>query len=161
MANITPSIAAVDGQGIATKATEVAQLVAGKPYVYGGKTTDGFDCSGFVAYVLKQLYPNAASAFETNVAGYMNSSLFEDVDEANRQPGDIIIFPASGGAVNHIGFVLDADHWIGSQSSTGVAKVKFKNTYWGGRTKKYRRLKANSPSATTLGRMSMSFGAYA
>ena len=140
---------AVNGTGIATKAKEVAALMAGKPYVWNGKTTDGSDCSGFVSYVFKQLFPNQASQFTMNVAMYITSPLFEDVTE--RQAGDIIIFPASGGAVNHIGIVLDSDFWVGSQSN-GVNQVKFTNPYWNARPQKIRRLKAISTLAMALGR---------
>lgn len=155
------STSANSGQGIATKAGEVATLAAGKAYTWGGKTLEGFDCSGFVSYVFKDLFPNLASGFEMSVAGYIASDLFEDVEAANRQPGDIIIFPASGSQVNHIGIVFDDKHWIGSQSSTGVAKVKFTNSWWGARTAKYRRLKAASPVAVQLGQASRARRAYA
>ena len=147
MADINAST--VNGTGIASKAKEVAALMTGKPYTWNGKTTDGFDCSGFVSYVFKQLFPNQSSQFTMNVAMYLSSQLFEDVTE--RQAGDIIIFPASGSAVNHIGIVLDAEFWVGSQSN-GVNQVKFTNPYWGARPQKIRRLKAISTIAMTLGR---------
>jgi cell wall-associated NlpC family hydrolase len=56
-------------------------------------------------------------------------------------PGDIIIFPSTGGFVNHMGIVIDQERWIGSQSSTGVEYVKFSNAFWGKRKYYFRRLK--------------------
>lgn len=147
-------IAGVSGQGIALKADEVRQLATGKPYVWGGKTPDGFDCSGFVSYVFKQLFPNQASSFSMNVAGYMGSSAFDDVADDDIQPGDIIIFPAANGMPNHIGIVYDKDTWIGSQSSTGAAKVKFSNPFWRQRARKIRRLHVVSPVSVSMGRAS-------
>jgi len=149
---LTTELSLANGQGIANQAASVANEVSGKPYIWGGKTSDGFDCSGFVAYVLAGLYPNMSARFSTNVAGYMSNDLFDDIDEAERAPGDIIIFPATGGSPNHIGFVYDAKHWIGSQSSTGVAKVKFTNGYWGSRPRKYRRLRPLSIAPLSMGR---------
>lgn len=136
---IDQSIAAVSGAGIAAKAVEVAGTAAGKPYTWGGKTTAGFDCSGFVSYVFAALFANANASYQMNVASYKVSALFDDVEDADKQPGDIVIFPASGGLPNHIGIVLDSATWIGSQSSTGVKDVKFSNPFWGARARKIRR----------------------
>ena len=140
----------VNGQGIATKAIDVGTTMAGVAYTWGGKTTAGFDCSGFVSYVLNQLFPNAH--FGGDVAGYIASAQFDDIADADRQAGDIVIFPASGGNVNHIGIVVDATHWIGCQSSTGVKQVLFTNVFWGARPRKIPRLKAISTTAMNAGR---------
>lgn len=149
---VDQSIAAVSGAGIAAKAIEVAGAAAGKPYTWGGKTTAGFDCSGFVSYIFAALFANASASYQMNVAGYKTSTLFEDVEDADKKPGEIVIFPASGGAPNHIGIVLDSVTWIGSQSSTGVKDVKFSNPYWGARTRKIRRPCGLSTVAMNAGR---------
>lgn len=141
----------VTGQGVAAKAIEVGNSMAGVAYAWGGKTTAGFDCSGFVSYVLTQLFPNAP--FSGDVSGYISSARFVDVADSERRAGDIVIFPASSGAVNHIGIVLDETRWIGSQSSTGVKAVLFSNPYWGNRTRKIRRLVGLSAVAMQLGRL--------
>lgn len=143
----------VSGQGIASKADEIRALATGKPYVWGGKTPNGFDCSGFVSYVFKQLFPNQASSFNMDVAGYMSSRAFDDVADGDAQAGDIIIFPAVHGLPNHIGIVYDKDTWIGSQSSTGAAKVKFSNPFWSKRAHKIRRLHVISPASVSMGRV--------
>ena len=39
------------GQATYTKAIEMAESLIGTPYVFGGNTPDGFDCSGFVQYI--------------------------------------------------------------------------------------------------------------
>jgi len=145
----TSAAQAITGQGVAAKAIEVGTTMAGIGYTWGGKTTAGFDCSGFVSYVLTQLFPNAP--FTGDVASYIGSSRFVDVPDSERRAGDIVIFPASGGAVNHIGIVIDESRWIGSQSSTGVKAVPFANPYWGSRPRKIRRLVSLSATAVQLG----------
>jgi cell wall-associated NlpC family hydrolase len=141
----------MSGAGIAAKAIEVMGTMQGKPYTFGGKTTNGFDCSGFVAYVFTQTFPNAAAALAgLNASSIAASPLFVEVDESERQAGDIIYFPGSG--TKHIGIVVDDEFWVGSQSSTGVAKVKFTNPYWSAKPHKYKRFQSVSPVSVMLGR---------
>ena len=63
-----------------------AQKYLGTPYVYGGASPSGFDCSGFVYYVLKQLgfSPTAPPADQYNQGTY--------VEKGSLQPGDIVFF---------------------------------------------------------------------
>ena len=42
---------------IVQAAIDTAKAAAGVPYTFGGKTTSGFDCSGYVAYVYQQVLP--------------------------------------------------------------------------------------------------------
>lgn len=139
----------MSGAGIAAKALDVKKLADGKAYKFGGKTTDGFDCSGFVSYVFKELFPDNALSFSMTVDGYIASKLFEDVTAS--KVGDIIIFPKEGQNGSHIGIVISDTQWVGSQSSTGVKEVDFKNPYWSKRKQKFRRLKQISTASITFG----------
>lgn len=142
----------VSGQGIAQKADDVRILVADKPYIWGGKTTDGFDCSGYVSYVFRQLFPNSGGLYQLSAAGFASSTLFNDVtDIAERRAGDIIYFPPHNNSPAHVGIFYDGATWIGSQSA-GVRKVPFNNPWWGARPKKIRRLAAISVLSMNAGR---------
>lgn len=66
---------------------EVAARYVGTPYVSGGSTPDGFDCSGFISYVYAQLgvsLPRTSSGIKG--AGTI-------IARADAQPGDIIWSP--------------------------------------------------------------------
>jgi cell wall-associated NlpC family hydrolase len=47
-----------DAGGVAGKVTRLAQSFVGTPYVWGGSSPSGFDCSGFVQYVYRQMGVN-------------------------------------------------------------------------------------------------------
>ena len=120
-------------------------MAAGKAYLKGGKTTAGFDCSGFVYCVFHDVFQNYA---------YLNTDAIAASDQfrgvTTYAAGDLIFFPAgqvpyevkkknTRSYENHVGIVLDTASWIGSQSSTGVASVLFANPWWGSRTRRYYR----------------------
>ena len=79
---------------------EVAARYVGVPYVSGGSTPDGFDCSGFTSYVYAQLgisLPRTSSAQRN--AGTV-------VSRADAQPGDLIWSPG------HIGIYAGGNQMI-------------------------------------------------
>jgi hypothetical protein len=90
------------GQAIHTDPVEVAQWFLRAPYLWGGKSIDGLDCSGLV-----QL-----SILATNKSAPRDSDMQEDklgnvIDpKAPRQKGDLVFW--SG----HIGMMVDATNII-------------------------------------------------
>ena len=66
---------------------EVAARYVGTPYVYGGSTPAGFDCSGFVSYVYAQL---GVSLPRTDTAIKAAGTI---ISRADAQPGDLIWSP--------------------------------------------------------------------
>jgi len=84
----TPAVSKALPQSVSGNAVlEIAARYVGVPYVYGGSTPAGFDCSGFVSYVYAQLgisLPRSSSAYP---------SIGQRVSRADAKPGDIIWSP--------------------------------------------------------------------
>lgn len=98
---------------------------AGKPYLWQGSDTDGFDCSGFVTYVFNQAFgPNNPPRLTAE--DFRTGSFFETV--VTPRPADVVFFGRT--TATHVAIIVSAERFIGSQSSTGVAYVKLDNPYW-------------------------------
>lgn len=96
------------------KLIDFAKSFVGTPYVYGGSTPKGFDCSGFVQYVFKNVGINLPrTANEQATAG-------EYVSYNNLQPGDLVFFKTLGSSViNHSGIYIGNGEFIQSSSGRG------------------------------------------
>jgi cell wall-associated NlpC family hydrolase/exonuclease VII small subunit len=91
----------------------IAMQYLGIPYVYGGSTPAGFDCSGFVMYVFAQvgvsLPHNAAAQY-----GYGTP-----VDRSQLQAGDLVFFNGLG----HNGIYIGGGAFIHSPHTGDVVKI--------------------------------------
>ena len=116
------SAPSVSGSAIVTE----AQKYLGTPYVYGGASPSGFDCSGFVYYVLKQL---GFSPYRTPADQYSQGTF---VEKSNLQPGDIVFFAntyASG--ISHVGIYVGGGQFIHSPNSRStVSYSDLTSGYW-------------------------------
>ncbi|WP_342044890.1 C40 family peptidase, partial [Bacillus sp. OTU530] len=116
----TPSTA---GSNNAASLLSYAKSLVGTPYVWGGTTPSGFDCSGFVYHV----YHKFDSSFgRTNTAGYWSSL----TKTTNPQPGDLVFFQNTYTAgPSHMGIYLGGGSFIQAGDS-GVAISSLSNPYW-------------------------------
>lgn len=99
--------------GIGQQLVDAAMKYLDVPYVWAGTSPNGFDCSGFVHYVYKEL---GYSINRTAASIYENGSY---VEKSQLQPGDPVCFTnsGSGSSIGHVGIYIGNDQFIHASSS--------------------------------------------
>ena len=135
---LTPSAAAISGKAsnpsaagtVAVSGSAIvaeAQKYIGAPYVAGGASPSGFDCSGYVYYVLQNLGLNPARTPSSQW-----TSLGTAVSKEDLQPGDLVFFiTASSGAVSHVGIYTGSGQFLHAPNSRSTVSYSSLTTgYW-------------------------------
>lgn len=101
-----------------------AKSFLGTPYVWGGTSPSGFDCSGFTQYVLAQ---NGKSIPRTSQEQFASG---QAVDKSQLQAGDLVFYDWSGGTeATHVGIYEGNGKMIHAPHSGDVVKEVDFNSY--------------------------------
>ena len=125
--------APVGKNGVAQKLVSEAHSFIGTPYLWGGESPKGFDCSGFAQYLYAKVGINIPRTT------YTQWQTGNAVPKGNLQPGDLVFFRGSdsrGGLPGHVGvyigdgMMIDAPH---TGTSVRVESVHNFGGYMGAR----------------------------
>lgn len=91
----------------------------GVPYVWGGSSPSGFDCSGFIQYVFAKNGINLprVSADQYNAG--------KAISKSELKPGDLVFFETYKQGPSHLGIYLGDNAFI--HASSGSEKVIISN----------------------------------
>ena len=116
------------------RVVKIAEQFLGLPYLYGGSTPAGFDCSGFTSYVYNEM-------------GYKLNRVSADqlyngipVSKSELMPGDIVLFKRQGASrIHHVGIYVGDGMMIHSPQTGDVVKYSsivsgyYNNCYYAAR----------------------------
>ncbi|TWM31897.1 putative peptidoglycan endopeptidase LytE [Bacillus paralicheniformis] len=104
-----------------SKLVSDAKALIGTPYKWGGTSTSGFDCSGFVWYILNK----QTNVARTNTAGYWNSMK----SVSSPAVGDFVFFTTYQPGPSHMGVYIGNNQFVHA-GSDGVTISDMTNSYW-------------------------------
>lgn len=99
-----------------------AKKYIGSPYLWGGNTPAGFDCSGFSKYVFEKVGISLPRTAATQFSGLKTVS--------TPSPGDLVFFETYAPGPTHLGIYIGDNKFIHAGSSTGVTISDMNNPYW-------------------------------
>jgi LysM repeat protein len=114
----------VQAPSVGSLAVDLAKSLMGIPYSWGGQTLNGFDCSGFIFYVVNK---SGKSMVRTNAEGYHNRSYYVD----QPQIGDLVFFENTyKQGISHVGFYIGNNQFIHADATLGVTITNLTHSYW-------------------------------
>ncbi|MDQ1143736.1 LysM repeat protein [Bacillus sp. SORGH_AS 510] len=108
----------------ATKMVNTAKSLIGIPYVWGGSSLSGFDCSGFIYYVANQAGKQIG---RFSAEGYHARAYYVDQPKA----GDLVFFEGTyKKGISHVGIYLGGDQFIHADEAHGIMISTLKSAYY-------------------------------
>lgn len=117
------SSGAPSASSVGQQLVDCAKQYLGTPYVWGGSSPSGFDCSGFVQYVVR----SCGLTIGRTVEAQWEYGTY--VDKSDLQPGDIVFFANTyESGLSHVGIYVGDGNFIHSPSTGDVVKFSSLNS---------------------------------
>jgi len=126
-----------------------ARELVGQPYVNGGMSPGGFDCSGFISYLYRPTVPQLPRVSRDMALNGVA------VEYGDWKPGDLLFYAtgADRTRINHVALWYgdgNIIHSISDGPETGVVVSQAASKYWASRYISSRRVLRESPEAVVM-----------
>jgi hypothetical protein len=105
---------------VGAKAVKIAMQYLGVPYVWGGASPSGFDCSGLTMYA----YAKVGVYLPHNAA--MQYGMGTPVSRSQLAPGDLVFF----NGLSHVGMYIGGGRFVHAPHTGDVVKISSLSEYW-------------------------------
>lgn len=99
----------------------------GTPYVLGGSSKNGVDCSRLVNIIYDRYFD---IELPTNTRNQMNAGT--GVRRLSLRTGDLVFF-RTGRRTLHVGIMVNSEEFLHASTSSGVMISELENSYWSNR----------------------------
>lgn len=106
-----------------------AKNFLGVPYRWGGTTSYGFDCSGFVMRVFELNGVYLSRTADQQYYDYAGGA----ITKRELQPGDLVFFTTYCPGISHVGIYIGNDNFIHASSYGGVRINNLREPYYNNR----------------------------
>lgn len=112
--------------GRAQRVVSTARAMIGTPYRYGGTSSAGVDCSGFVVHVFRE-----AAGLKLPHSSRRQYDVSHRVPAGDETPSDLIFFRIHGSQVSHVGIYLGQGKFVHASDAGDTVKISDANEpYW-------------------------------
>ncbi|KOP77766.1 peptidase [Lysinibacillus sp. FJAT-14745] len=134
--SVTSKDPTANGQAVYKKTVEVANSLVGTPYLYGGNTSEGLDCSGLIYHAFNQ---GGLKIGRDSSEGYFNGNTTQ---VKNPIAGDLVFFENTyKDGISHMGIYIGNSKFIHA-GADGVEVSDVTYSYWSTRLVAYKRFDA-------------------